>query len=167
MSLNYVMLGSNDVPKARGFFDAVLPIIGGRMIAEYMPHAVCYELRGGGRIWVATPFNEEVATPGNGNMGTPDWSHTARRASYASGSVLPTSPHCSTIATGEVVWRDHTRRRWQSPASQQGPTQQCCYWVLVSPTPNSNQPTPTRVRFAALESFPISLMRFHPCWIEV
>ncbi len=68
MSLNYVMLGSNDVPKARGFFDAVLPIIGGKMIAEYMPHAFCYELRGGGRLWVATPFNKDVANPGNGNM---------------------------------------------------------------------------------------------------
>lgn len=68
MSLNYVMLGSNDVTKARAFFDAVLPIIGGKLIAEYMPHAFCYELRGGGRVWVATPFNKEVATPGNGNM---------------------------------------------------------------------------------------------------
>lgn len=68
MSLNYVMLGSNDVPKARGFYDAVLPIIGGRLTMEYMPHAFCYELRGGGRIWVATPFNRDVATPGNGNM---------------------------------------------------------------------------------------------------
>lgn len=68
MSLNYVMLGSNDVPKARSFFDAVLPVIGGKLVAEYMPHAFCYELRGGGRIWVATPFNEEVAVPGNGNM---------------------------------------------------------------------------------------------------
>lgn len=68
MSLNYVMLGSNDVDKARGFFDAVLPAIGGRLVAEYMPHAFCYELRGGGRIWVASPFDGEVATPGNGNM---------------------------------------------------------------------------------------------------
>ncbi len=68
MSLNYVMLGSNDVTKARSFFDAVFPAIGGRLIAEYMPHAFCYELRGSGRIWVASPFNKEVATPGNGNM---------------------------------------------------------------------------------------------------
>lgn len=68
MSLNYVMLGSNDVEKARDFYDAVLPAIGGNLIAEYMPHTFCYELRGGGRVWVATPFNEETATPGNGNM---------------------------------------------------------------------------------------------------
>lgn len=68
MSLNYVMLGSNDVGRARVFFDAVLPVIGGTLVADYPPHAFCYELRGGGRIWVATPYNNEAATPGNGTM---------------------------------------------------------------------------------------------------
>ena len=68
MSLNYVMLGSNNVEKARGFFDAVLPAIGGELIAEYMPHAFCYQLKGGGRIWIASPFDREAAMPGNGNM---------------------------------------------------------------------------------------------------
>lgn len=68
MSLNYVTLGSNNVEKARGFFDAVLPSIGGNLTAEYMPYAFCYELRGGGRIWVVAPFNRESATPGNGTM---------------------------------------------------------------------------------------------------
>ncbi|MEM9043102.1 MAG: VOC family protein [Pseudomonadota bacterium] len=68
MSLNYVMLGSDDVAKARGFFDSVFPIFGGKVVAEYMPHAVCYELRGGGRVWVATPYDSQAATPGNGNM---------------------------------------------------------------------------------------------------
>ncbi len=68
MSLNYVMLGSNDVPKARVFYDAVMPVIGGKMVAEYMPHAFCYEMRGGGRIWVANPYDQGTATAGNGNM---------------------------------------------------------------------------------------------------
>lgn len=68
MSLNYVMLGSNDVPRARVFYDALLPIIGGTLEAEYMPHAFCYLLRDGGRIWVATPYNREPATTGNGTM---------------------------------------------------------------------------------------------------
>lgn len=68
MSLNYAMLGSNDVAKARSFYDAVMPVIGGKLIAEYMPHAFCYELRGGGRVWVATPHDENAATAGNGNM---------------------------------------------------------------------------------------------------
>ncbi|MEM8774276.1 MAG: VOC family protein [Pseudomonadota bacterium] len=68
MSLNYVMLGSNDVAKAHGFYSAIFPVIGGKLVAEYLPHAFCYELRGGGRIWVGNPFDEGVATPGNGNM---------------------------------------------------------------------------------------------------
>lgn len=68
MSLNYVMLGSNDVARARAFFDAVLPIIGGMVVADYMPNAFCYQLRGGGRVWIATPFDKEDAAPGNGNM---------------------------------------------------------------------------------------------------
>ena len=33
-----------------------------------MPYGFCYELRGGGRIWVAAPFDGEAAMPGNGNM---------------------------------------------------------------------------------------------------
>jgi len=38
MSLNYVMVGSNDVAKARPYFDAVLPLIGGVIFADFMPH---------------------------------------------------------------------------------------------------------------------------------
>ncbi len=69
MSLDYIMLGSNDVEKARTFYDAVMPVIGATIEAEYMPHAICYKLRGGaGRLWVATPHDKNAATPGNGNM---------------------------------------------------------------------------------------------------
>ena len=68
LSLNYVMIGSNDVVKARPYYDAILPLIGGTVIADYMPHTFCYQLRGGGRIWVAPPHNREAAAPGNGNM---------------------------------------------------------------------------------------------------
>ena len=68
MSLNYVMIGSNDVTRARAYFDAVLPLIGGTVIMEFMPDGFCYGLRGGGRVWVTAPFNKEEAAPGNGNM---------------------------------------------------------------------------------------------------
>lgn len=53
---------------ARTYFDAVLPLIDGTIFADFMPHGFCYELRGGGRIWVAPPYDKEAATPGNGNM---------------------------------------------------------------------------------------------------
>lgn len=68
MSLGYVMLGSNDIARARAYYDAVLPLIGGKIAFDFMPHGFCYEMRGGGRIWVAPPHNKEAATPGNGNM---------------------------------------------------------------------------------------------------
>lgn len=68
MSLNYVMIGSNDVARARPYYDAVLPLIGGTIFADFMPHGFCYGLRGGGRIWVAPPHNGESAAAGNGNM---------------------------------------------------------------------------------------------------
>lgn len=68
MSLNYVMLGSNDVESARSFYDTVFPAIGGKLIAEYMPYAFCYQFRDGGRVWVANPYNKEAAQPGNGTM---------------------------------------------------------------------------------------------------
>ena len=68
MSLNYVMIGSNDVPKARLFFGAVLPLIGGAIVDDHMPRGFCCVLRGGGQIWVASPYNGEAATSGNGSM---------------------------------------------------------------------------------------------------
>jgi hypothetical protein len=62
------MLGLNNVRKACEFYDAVLPVIGANLVTAHMPHAFCYELRGGGRVWIATPYNEKAAISGNGNM---------------------------------------------------------------------------------------------------
>ena len=68
MSLNYVMIGSNDVARTRVFYDAVLPLIGGVLVADYPGRAFCYRLSDGGRVWVARPFDRRDAMPGNGNM---------------------------------------------------------------------------------------------------
>lgn len=68
MSLNYVMIGSNDVVGARAYFDAVLPLIGGTVVMDFMPHGFCYQMRNGGRLWITMPHNQQAATPGNGNM---------------------------------------------------------------------------------------------------
>ncbi len=68
MSLNYVMIGSNDVARSRRYYDAVLPLIGGSVDLDFMPSGFCYALRGGSRVWVAQPFDKKAATPGNGNM---------------------------------------------------------------------------------------------------
>ncbi len=68
MSLSYVMIGTSDVVRARPYYDAVLPLIGGVVFADFMPHGFCYELRGGGADMVSPPQNKEAATPSNGGM---------------------------------------------------------------------------------------------------
>lgn len=68
MSLNYVMIGSNDVVKARAYYDAILPLAGGKVVMDFMPYGFCYELRGGGKLFISTPHNKAPATVGNGNM---------------------------------------------------------------------------------------------------
>jgi catechol 2,3-dioxygenase-like lactoylglutathione lyase family enzyme len=68
MSLDYVMIGTNDLTRARGFYDAVFPVIGGRLEHDYAPLTFCYAFRNGTRAWVAGPYDKEMATPGNGNM---------------------------------------------------------------------------------------------------
>ncbi|MEM6589349.1 MAG: VOC family protein, partial [Pseudomonadota bacterium] len=65
--------------------------------AEYMPHAVCYLLRDGGRIWVVTPFDDQPATPGNGMMiglscATRDEVDTAHATALAQGGTDEGAP---------------------------------------------------------------------------
>jgi catechol 2,3-dioxygenase-like lactoylglutathione lyase family enzyme len=67
MSLNYVMIGSNDLTRTRAYFDAVMPLIGGKLAFDYAPNAVCYQLREG-RVWINRAHNGEPATGGNGSM---------------------------------------------------------------------------------------------------
>ncbi len=67
MSLNYVMIGTNDMAQSRTYFDAVLPLIGGKVIMDYAPYAVCYQLRVG-RVWINRAYDGKRAGVGNGNM---------------------------------------------------------------------------------------------------
>ncbi len=68
MSLDYIMIGTNDFARSRAFYDAVFPLIGGEVVADYAPHTICYQFRNKSRAWLAGPHNKEAATPGNGNM---------------------------------------------------------------------------------------------------
>ncbi len=68
MSLNYVMVGSNDLARSRVFYDAVMAAIGGVIDADYPGYAFSYRLSDGGRIWIAPPYDKGSATPGNGLM---------------------------------------------------------------------------------------------------
>jgi catechol 2,3-dioxygenase-like lactoylglutathione lyase family enzyme len=61
----HVMVGSNDIPRSRTFFDAVLGALGHkRNPARDMP--LIYVAEGGGMLMVRTPINGVNATYANG-----------------------------------------------------------------------------------------------------
>lgn len=68
MSINYVMIGTNDLARAKTFYDAVFPAFGGTLEADYPAFAFCYRFRNDTRAWVAPPYDKSAAQPGNGNM---------------------------------------------------------------------------------------------------
>lgn len=68
MSVDYIMIGTNDLARARQFYDAVFPAIGGELEVEYPGFTFCYRFRNDTRAWVAGPNDKQPAAPGNGNM---------------------------------------------------------------------------------------------------
>jgi catechol 2,3-dioxygenase-like lactoylglutathione lyase family enzyme len=97
MSLNYMMIGSNDLARSRIFYDAVMAEIGGAIDADYPGFAFCFRLRRGGRVWVAPPFDKQAAIPGNGFMAgfgvTSEAAvHAAHAAALASGGTNEGDP---------------------------------------------------------------------------
>ena len=68
MSVDYIMIGTNDLARARAFYDAVFAQIGGELDVEYPGFTFCYRFRNGTRAWVAGPNNKQPAVSGNGNM---------------------------------------------------------------------------------------------------
>ena len=84
MSIDYIMIGSNDLARSRKFYDAVMPHIGGTLAHEYEGYTFGYAMEGGVTIWVAHPHNREAAVPGNGSMpGFGCASHAAVDAAHA------------------------------------------------------------------------------------
>ncbi|MDL2402817.1 VOC family protein [Rhizobium mayense] len=67
--LLYVTLGSNDIPRARTFYDAVLPVLGYRRQRE-SDEEIGYAADGDTRcrFWVVVPYDQRRATIGNGSM---------------------------------------------------------------------------------------------------
>lgn len=68
MSVDYIMIGTNDFARAKAFYDAVFPAFGGAMEVDYSPHTVCYRFRNGTCAWLAGPYNKEPVVPANGSM---------------------------------------------------------------------------------------------------
>jgi catechol 2,3-dioxygenase-like lactoylglutathione lyase family enzyme len=68
MSVDYVMIGTNDLPRARAFYDAVFPCFGGTLDVDYPPVTFAYKFRNGTRAWVAGPYDKQPAVAANGSM---------------------------------------------------------------------------------------------------
>jgi catechol 2,3-dioxygenase-like lactoylglutathione lyase family enzyme len=84
MSIDYIMIGSNDLARSRVFYDAIMPHIGGALAHDYADITFGYALDGGSAVWVARPHDKGVATPSNGSMpGFGCASKDAVQAAYA------------------------------------------------------------------------------------
>jgi catechol 2,3-dioxygenase-like lactoylglutathione lyase family enzyme len=70
--IGYVTLGSDNMPRARAYYDELFGTIGAKRIMEFGDEAGGFTMWGTGfdkpGIAVTNPFNKQPAVPGNGNM---------------------------------------------------------------------------------------------------
>jgi catechol 2,3-dioxygenase-like lactoylglutathione lyase family enzyme len=70
--IGYVTLGSDDMPRARAYYDELLGTIGAKRIMEFGDELGGFTLWGTGfdkpGIAVTNPYNRQPAVAGNGNM---------------------------------------------------------------------------------------------------
>lgn len=67
--IGYALVGSNDLPKALAFYDALLPTIGAGKVFDHPSGGRVYGVAADKPMFgVVAPFNGEAATPGNGAM---------------------------------------------------------------------------------------------------
>ena len=68
--IGYVTLGTNDLERARAFYDALLADLGAKRLMEFPESGFTLYGTGFGRpgLAVTRPYDGEAATAGNGNM---------------------------------------------------------------------------------------------------
>ena len=67
--IGYVTIGSNDLNRARGFYDQLMPVLGAGRIMEFGDNFTMYGTgMGKPGLAVCKPYNGNAATVGNGNM---------------------------------------------------------------------------------------------------
>ena len=67
--IGYVTVGSNDLEKARGFYDQLMPSIGASRIMEFGDNFTMYgSAMNRPGLAVCKPYDGNAATAGNGNM---------------------------------------------------------------------------------------------------
>ena len=66
---SYITIGTNDLPRAKRFYDAVMGALGHGVVAQD-DGEIGYGLAGSTHalFWVNTPFDERPASVGNGSM---------------------------------------------------------------------------------------------------
>ncbi len=68
MSIDYLMIGSNDLARSRIFYDAVMPHLGGKLAHEFEGITFAYLMNGGSRVWIARPYDRLPVVAANGTM---------------------------------------------------------------------------------------------------
>lgn len=70
--IGYATIGTNDIAKARDYYDALFGTIGGKRLMEFPDEFGGFTLYGTGwgqpGVAVTHPYNKQAATAGNGNM---------------------------------------------------------------------------------------------------
>lgn len=66
--VGYTTLGTNDLPRATAFFDALFEEFGIKALMKGDRMVIYGRQFGNGMFAICTPFNKEKATPGNGVM---------------------------------------------------------------------------------------------------
>ncbi|MEM9169026.1 MAG: VOC family protein [Pseudomonadota bacterium] len=66
--IGYVTLGTNDLPRAAAFYDALAGVFGVKRMMEEETFIAWGEPGGGAGVALTTPFNGAPATVGNGVM---------------------------------------------------------------------------------------------------
>jgi catechol 2,3-dioxygenase-like lactoylglutathione lyase family enzyme len=66
--LGYATIGSNDLPKAKAFYTALLAEMGAKVLMDVGRAAFFGIDMGKPMLGICTPYNQEPAQPGNGNM---------------------------------------------------------------------------------------------------
>lgn len=66
--IGYVTLGSNNIPRAAAFYDALLAEVGGRRFMEADTFVAWMTEAGGCGLGITKPFDGKAATVGNGTM---------------------------------------------------------------------------------------------------
>ena len=66
--IGYTTIGTNDLERAKGFYDRVLAPLGGRRTLVYQRSLYYGNPTRGAMLGVTLPFDGQGATPGNGGM---------------------------------------------------------------------------------------------------